>query len=184
MRKRKLKIINFNYLSKQKYNKIREYRNQTYIRDVSLNSNPITREEHTKYLKLLKEGTDYFAYLITSDNKDYGVITLKKIDEKTYLIGDYLVKEDYKYEGGGVVNRYCIIYICNQLNIKFLNVEQKITNTRGNRAGTISQVKESIYENGYLKESVEVLGFNDKEVSNTKARILFDKLYQINSCIL
>lgn len=176
--------MNFLNLSDAKFNKIREYRNQKYIREFSLNSNLISKDEHYTYKKLLEQEKDYLAFLILNENKDYGVITLKKETEDTYTIGDYTVKEEYKFEGAGIVNRYCIIYICNKLNIKYLKSEFKINNTRGHRSGLISQVNECVQEDGFFKEIVEVFNFNDEKVTNTKARKIFDKLYEIETCSL
>lgn len=179
MEKRKLKIINVLYLPEEKYNKIREYRNQEYIRKVCLNSNVITKEEHQFYKQLLEKREKHFAFLILNDEKDYGVITLKKEDEGIYIIGDYLVNELYKFEGGGIVNRFCINLLCNKLNIRFLKVEQQINNTRGNRAGIIAKIQDITYENEYFKSIVEVFDYNDERIVNAKSRKLFDKLYEI-----
>ncbi len=179
MQKRKLKIINFLYLTDEKYNKIREYRNQEYIRKVSLNTKIISKEEHKNYKFFLEERKKYFAYLILNDEKDYGVITLKKDFDMTYTVGDYLIDGSSKYEGGGVVNRFCIMYLCNMLNIKYLNSEFKIDNTRGHRAGLISKVNSCIEKDGFFIEYSQVLDFNNKSVIESKARKLFDKIYEI-----
>ncbi len=184
MKKRQLKIINFLHLSDKKYNQIRDYRNQEYIRKVSLSDKIITPEEHQEYKKLLEKQDIYFAYLITCDNKDYGVITFKKINSHTCAVGEYLVKEEYKFEGGGVANRYCMLFLCNKLNIKFLEYEVKIKNNRGFKAGNIARVKESQFKNGYLRETVEILDFNSREILNSKPRKLFDKVYEIKECLL
>ena len=80
MKKREIKIINFLNLSEEKYMNILEYRNQEYIRNVSLNTNYISIEDHKKYFELLVKKDNYFAFLITNDNKDYSVINLKKIN--------------------------------------------------------------------------------------------------------
>ncbi len=179
MIKRKLKLLNFIDLSANKYNKIRDYRNQEYIIIRSKNTNLISKQDHSNYLKLLKKQDKYFAYLITNNNEDYGVITFNKIDKNTFLVGDYLVKEEYKYEGGGVANRYCMLYLANKLNIKFIQSEIQTNNTRGHRAGAIAKIKKSFYKDGYLKEFSEFLKFDDPIVVNSKARKLFDKIYSI-----
>lgn len=182
MRRRELSIINFLYLEEEKYNKIREYRNQQYIVNVSSNINLITEEEHHNYFKLLKEKDTYFAFLIRRNNEDYGVVSLKKITDDTYYIGDYLVKEEYKFEGGGVVNRFCMMYICNKLNIKFISYDIKYSNKRGFRAGSIGKTFSYEEKNGFFSESTEVADFFDEDILNSKARKLFDKLYEIKEC--
>lgn len=184
MKKRKLKIINFLYLTDEKYNKIREYRNQEYIRNMSFNSNIITREEHQNYKILLEKKENHFAYMILNEDKDYSVITLKKEENNSYSVGEYLVDELYKYEGGGIVNRYCMHYLLNKLNIYYIKSEHSIYNKRGYRAGVIAKVKDSHCSNDYLTEYIEILDFNDKKIMNDKARVLFDKVYEIEEVIL
>lgn len=179
MKKRELKIINFLHLSDEKYNQIREYRNQKFIREVSLNQDIITSKEHNEYKKLLQEKDKFFAFLILSNDKDYSVLSFKKIDGRTYYIGDYLVKEEYKYEGGGVVNRFCTIQICDKLNIQYLKYNIKLTNSRGFRAGAITNIQQSEVKNGIITELARVRDLNDTELNNSKAKILFDKMYKI-----
>lgn len=182
MKKREIKIVNFLYLDEKKYNKILEYRNQEYIRKVSINENIISKKEHKDYLELLKKKDKYFSFLITINKKDYGVISLKKITEDTYSIGDYLVKEDYKFEGGGVVNRFCLLYICNKLNIKYITYDIKYSNTRGFRTGSIAKINSYTEKDGFFSEIAEVFDFFDKDILKSKPRKLFDKLYQIKEC--
>lgn len=182
MKKRELKITNFLYLHEDRYNKILKYRNQEFIRKVSINENIISKEEHKNYLKLLREKDTYFAFLITNNDQDYGVISLKKIKDGTYCIGDYLVKEEYKFEGGGVVNRFCTLYICNKLNIKYLTYDIKYSNRRGFRAGYIAKINTYEEKDGFFSESAEILDFFDEDILNSKARKLFDKLYEIKEC--
>lgn len=179
MKKRDLKIINFLYLSDEKLKKIREYRNQEYVRDVSISKNIISENEHKNYLTLLEKKDKYFAFLVLNEEKDYGVITFNKIDDKIYYIGDYLVKEEYKFEGGGIANRFCINILCNRLNIKFLKAKQQIDNTRGNRGGGVFTLEHTSCKDGFNEYLVEVPSFDDERISNTKAKKMFDKLYTI-----
>ncbi|UXC29330.1 hypothetical protein N3114_11845 [Aliarcobacter butzleri] len=182
MKKKEIKIINFLYLDEEEYNKILEYRNQEYIRKVSTNQDIISQEEHKNYLGLLRKKEKYFAFLIRNNDRDYGVISLKKITDDTYYIGDYLVNEDYKFEGGGVVNRFCILYICNKLNIKYITYDIKYINTRAFRAGSIAKIINYTEDYESFNETAEVLDFLDKDILNSKPRKLFDKLYEIKEC--
>lgn len=179
MKKQELRIINFLYLSDEKYNKIREYRNQYFIRQFSFSKKIISSKEHKEYKKILEKKENYFAFLITKNNNDYSVITLKKVDREQYSVGEYLVKEEYKYEGGGIVTRFCMSYILNSLKIKYIKSEHSIKNRRGYRSGVIADIKEETYANGYLSEIIEVLEFNHPRSKDTKARRCFDKIYEI-----
>jgi len=181
--KKQIRIVNFLKLNEDKFKKIREYRNQDYIRNVSFNTKEISEEEHNNYKKLLEQKDIYFAYLITCNEKDYGVISLKKINDDTYFIGDYLVDEIYQYEGGGIVNRICISYLSSKLGIKFLKSIQKKTNKRSNRAGGVKTVGIKSFDDNFNSILVSVDEFNSPETLNSKPRILFDKLYEIRDFI-
>lgn len=183
VKKRNIKIINFLHLEEEKYTKIRDYRNQEYIRKVSVNTDLITEEKHWKYLELLKKQDDYFAFLITRDDEDFGVVSLKKFSEDTYFIGDYLVNELSKYEGGGIVNRICISYISNKLNIKYLKTMQNKNNTRSNRAGGVKTLKVVSLHNDFNDVTAIVDDFYSPDALNSKPRKLFDKLYVISGFI-
>lgn len=180
MKKRNIKIINFLHLDEEKYIKIRNYRNQEFIRKVSSHTDLITEEEHWKYLELLKKQDNYLAFLITRDDEDYGVITLKKFTDDTYFIGDYLVNELYKYEGGGIVNRICISYIASKLNIKYLKTMQNKNNTRSNRAGGVKTLKVISLNDDFNDVIAIIDDFYSPDTLSSKPRILFDKLYVIS----
>lgn len=184
MEKHTLKIINFLHLDKIKYHTILEYRNQPYIRKVSQNEKVITPQEHQKYLKLLQQQDKYFAFLITKNEEDYGVVTLQKITDDTYTIGDYLVKELFQFEGGGVVNRICISFIATKLKIKYLQTTQKKNNTRSNRAGGVKTFKITSIDEHFNEVIATVDDFYSLETINSKPRRLFDKLYTISDFIL
>ncbi|MDX9797082.1 MAG: hypothetical protein RBT24_09640 [Arcobacteraceae bacterium] len=184
MKKQNIKIINFLHLEKEKYNHILEYRNQKYIREVSQSNKIITKEEHQNYFELLKKKDNYFAFLIMRDNKDFGVISLKKITEDTYFIGDYLVNELFKFEGGGIVNRICISYIANKLNIQYLKTTQNKNNTRSNRAGGVKTLSVVSINDDFNDVTASVDDFYSPETLNSKPRILFDKLYMISEFIV
>ena len=185
MKKRAINIINFLNLSKERYYKILEYRNQDFVREVSNGTNYITLDEHTNYLKLLEKKDKFFAFLILVDGKDYGVVSLKKTAEDTCYIGHYLVDELYKFEGGGVVARCCISYICTKLNVRYTSYSIKTTNTRGFRTSCDSAKVVSVQEqNGFYEGVMEILNFNSDEFKKSKSKKLFDKLYEINDCEL
>lgn len=180
MKKREVSIINFLNLNKEEYEKILEYRNQEFVRRFSKNSDIITKEDHAKYHKLLEKKDEYFAFLIKVDGKDYGVISLKKQDDDTYYTGDYLVKEDYKFEGGGIVNTICLNYICKNLGIKYLFYEILRANTRVFRLG-INKIHSQQDNGDSFYETVEVVPLEDN--SNSKIKKIFDKIYEITNYV-
>lgn len=185
MKKREIRIVNFLNLSKEHYYKILEYRNQDFVREVSNSANYITQKEHTNYLKLLEKKDKFFAFLILVDGKDYGVVSLKKTAEDTCYIGHYLVDELYKFEGGGVVARCCISYICAKLNVRYTSYSIKTSNTRGFRTSRdTAHLVSAREQNGFCEGIIEILNFNSKEFKNSKSKKLFDKLYEINDCEL
>ena len=179
MKKKKIKIISLTHLSNEHFEIIREYRNQLYIRKVSVNSDPISKEDHLAYKIKLLQKNSHFGFLIQNNETDYGVINLRKINNNTYNIGDYLVKEEYKYEGGGIVNRFCISYIATKLGIKYLKGKQLSTNTRGSRGGGVITLQHINSENGFDEYLAEAVDFYDENYLTLKARKVFDKLYDI-----
>lgn len=184
MHQKSVKIINFLHLSKEKYDKILEYRNQAYIREASLNTDIITKQQHENYLNLLKKQDIFFAFLVTVQDNDYAVINLKKVDADTFYIGDYLVNEIYKFEGGGVVSKFCIHYICQKMGAKFIKYDIKHTTTRNLRTGKMGDVIEHKDDKDSFTQTVKIYDYNDPEVLNSKQRKLFDKMYSIKECVL
>lgn len=178
MKKREVSIINFLHLNNEEYYKILEYRNQEFVRKFSKNKNIISQEEHENYHKLLEKKDKFFAFLIRVDGKDYGVLNLKQQDANTYYVGDYLVKEDYKFEGGGVVNTICLNYICENLGIKYLFYEILRANTRVFRLG-INKIHSQQDNGDSFYETVEIVPLKDS--SNSKIKKIFDKMYEITN---
>ncbi|MCR4941762.1 MAG: hypothetical protein K5978_03075 [Campylobacter sp.] len=179
MKKRKIQIINFLHLSEEKYNKIREYRNQEYVRKVSNSTSLISLAEHENYHKLLEQKDKFFAWLLVVDGRDYGVITLKKLSDENYYAGDYLVNEIYKFEGGGVVNSLCTLFICNKIGAKFISYDIKTDNTRAYRRGSIGEVQSHEAKQDSFCELLKLTDFYDANLLKTRARIAFDKMYEI-----
>ena len=184
MLKRKLKIINFNHLSEDHFDRIREYRNQDFVRAVSLDSKPISKAEHERFRTLLKSSDRHFSYLIKREDQDYGIINIKKLDGHICTIGDYLVDEIFQYEGGGIVNRLCICQVCNRLDLRFVRAKQQVSNTRGNRGGGVFTVEHVGYADGFNEYLSEIPDFDDPRVANSRARKAFDKLYEVDELVL
>ncbi|BCX79197.1 hypothetical protein [Campylobacter sp. 19-13652] len=184
MQQKSVRIVNFLHLSPEKYDKILEYRNQKYVREASLNTDIITKNQHENYLNLLKKQDLFFAFLITVDDKDYAVISLKKVNDDTFYIGDYLVNEVYKFEGGGVVNKFCTHYICEKLGAKFISYDILYTTTRNLRTGKMGEVVAHKENDSSFTQTTKLYSYNSLEILNSKQRKLFDKMYEIKECIL
>ena len=91
------------------------------------------------------------------------MLNLKKINNNTYYIGDYLVKEEFKFEGGGVVNRFCVQYICNKLDIKYLTSDIKYSNTRTFRSGKIGELISREIKDETFSDTIEIFDFFNKK---------------------
>lgn len=178
MIKKQIKIVNFLQLNDEKFEQIRTYRNQKFIRAVSLNEDKITKEQHQTYKKLLLQKKDFFAYLLLCDEKDYGVISLTK-NEDSFDIGTYLVDELYKYEGGGLACHFCVLFICEKLNIKIVSYKIKSHNTRIFRNGNLGEVLQSGFENDLISGKVLLDDFYGQKNMSLKQRKLFDRVYEI-----
>lgn len=184
--KSEIKIINFLYLNEEKYFKILEYRNQEFIRKNSLNTAKITPEEHKNYKALLEKKDKFFAFLVLKDDEDYGVISLKKIKENHFELGDYLVNKNFQFEGGGVVLNMAQIYLLNALNVKILSYDVKCSNTRRLRDVKEAQnyaIKHEIRD-GLIHQTILLNDINSPEILNWKQKKLFDKLYEIKEILI
>lgn len=182
---KQIKIINFLHLDEEKYFQILKYRNQEFIKNISLDQKAITIKEHENYRKLLEKKDEYFAFLITCDGEDYGVISLKDLKNGYFRTGDYLVDEDFKFGGGGVVISICEAYLFDRLNIKFVSYEINTDNKRALRNNQIIEITQDEKSSGdYLIRKSRILNVNSLEFKNLKAKKLFDKLYKIEEILI
>lgn len=178
--KSKIEIISFLYLTDEEYFKIIEYRNQKFVRNVSCNTEKISYEQHLNYRELLKKKDNYFSFLIKKDGQDYAVISFKKCKNGNFTAGDYLIDEEFQFEGGGIIILVCEIYLCNYLKIEQLEYEVKLNNKRGLRNSKIFGIKQKReVKDGFVYEIVKILPLDSLEIQNSRFKKLFDKLYEI-----
>jgi len=181
--KRPINIFNFVTLKDEHFNKVRDYRNQEFVRGASIYQDRVSYSEHQEYRSRLLRQDREFAYIVQNESTDYGVISIHRIDSTTCSVGDYLVDEKFKFEGGGIVNRLSICKICNHLGFTRIKAKQQAGNTRGSRAGGVFTVAHLGTNNGFDEFLSEVPDYEDSRVRNSRARKMFDKLYFFDRCI-
>ena len=114
MKKREIKIINFLNLSEEKYMNILEYRNQEYIRNVSLNTNYISIEEFSNNINELKK-----IYLISDD-------FLKLPVKRNILINE--VNQIYDKEVEDLIGSNLILkYTMTTTMLGYMNIDIELT---------------------------------------------------------
>lgn len=109
--KESLSFVNFNYLTEDVLLEILEHRNATEIRMQMRNTEIISREDHLRFCKSLKDSNTRFYYAIYHNDKLIGVIDYNLLDEvkRTYESGSYF------FDDPSVVRTHANlagIYIC------------------------------------------------------------------------
>lgn len=93
--KESLSFVNFAYLTEDVLLEILEHRNAPEIRMQMRNTEIISREDHLRFCKGLKDSNTRFYYAIYHNDKLIGVIDYKLLDEvnRTYESGSYFFDE-------------------------------------------------------------------------------------------
>lgn len=84
--------LNLRPVGKKDYEKILEWRNDPDVRINSLTQHIISIDEHIEYWNDFLKNITNFAFVVTQNNKDIGVLKLKNINKTTYEIDIFLSK--------------------------------------------------------------------------------------------
>ncbi len=177
MKKKRIDIIDFLELPIKKYEKILEYRNQLFVRKASFNKDIITLKDHWRYYHLLKDRNLLFAFLIQCEKKDFGVIFLKKVTNKIYTNGAYLVNIDSSYEGGGIVLEVCLTYIGQKIGVKYNRYAIRKNNKKGLQLSKYETPFDEDSRFYYFEKKFEYYA----NLADSKFRKSFEKLYYLNT---
>lgn len=106
----KVDFINFLELNEEYIEKIREWRNQDFVRKYMFNSEVITREEHFNFFKNLKKDNTRKLYLSLYDNMPMGVLQFN-VDESEICMetGYYLIDSKFLNRGFGIIMSYAAL---------------------------------------------------------------------------
>lgn len=172
--------INLFNLSKEYKNRIRLWRNQSFVREKMVNKNIISKEEHDKFINNLTEEDMYYLFFLNSNA--FGFASLKKIDNIYYEYGHYLINKKDLNSGLGIIIEYVIHnkLFKNNKNLKSI-CKTKISNEKvinmHKKFGYKDKKNIKINNENYL---VQEINYDDWESNKQNIRNIIEKIFKIN----
>lgn len=131
--KKHFKALALNYLDDETIMRIREWRNQSFVKNMMYSQHDITEEEHRKYITSILEDKNRGLFVFYLDDIPFGVYQYKIYPEGNYTIGgNYLVKQEYQDMGYGTIQLYFMDIIifnylcCHKEYSEVLDINQRI----------------------------------------------------------
>ena len=107
MDKKKFKAVELKHLDQETILKIREWRNQDFVRLQSLTQDVIDEETHLKWIERMKSDKNRYLFVSYLDDEPLGVIQLHyDPDEDVVESGEYLVSEEMQACGYGTILQF------------------------------------------------------------------------------
>lgn len=102
--KKHFKAIELKHLEETTIMKIREWRNQPFVKNMMYSQHDITEKEHKEYVKAVLNDKNRGLFVFYLDNVPFGVYQYMIYPEENYVKnGHYLIAEDYQYLGYGAL---------------------------------------------------------------------------------
>lgn len=96
-----------NILDTEYTEKLREWRNQDFVRKNMTNHAIIGEDEHAKYIESLRKSDTNKVFLSLNRGEPLAIITIKiNWDEKYVEPGTYIINENYLGKGYGIIMSY------------------------------------------------------------------------------
>lgn len=131
--KKHFKAVELKYLDDDTIMKIREWRNQPFIKNMMYSQHDITEEEHTNYISALKKDENRGLFVFYLDDTPFAVYQYIIHPEGNYITdGNYLTEEEYQYMGYGTIQIYFMNIIkfeylhCNKSYGEALDINQRV----------------------------------------------------------
>lgn len=120
IQKKKVEFKNVLYLSEEYKYKIREWRNQDFVRNNMINRNIISLDEHVKFLQNLELNSFKEMYLAFYDNVPFAILQLDFSEDNQIMeLGYYLIDSENLGCGLGVILNYASLkYAFERRNVK------------------------------------------------------------------
>lgn len=107
--KKHFKAVELKYLDDVTIMKIREWRNQPFVRNMMFSQQEITEEEHINYIAALKQDDNRGLFVFYLDDEPFAVFQYKfNQTDKTVVTGSYLIDRQYQVMGYGGIMNYMI----------------------------------------------------------------------------
>jgi hypothetical protein len=174
-------FVNFFNLNSEYKNKIREWRNQLFVREKMINKSIISKKEHEEFMTNLSKKEDMF-YLFFFNRRPFGVAYLKKIDSFNYEYGQYLIKKEDLNSGLGIIMEYVIHdkFFKNN-NDKKIFCRTKTNNDKvikiHNKFGYKDKKIIKINDENYLLQEIN---YNDWVSNKQNIKTTLEKIFKIN----
>lgn len=96
-----------NILDTEYTDKLREWRNQDFVRKNMTNHDIIGKEEHEKYIEFLRKSDTNKVFVALNHDEPLAIVTIKINWEEKYVEpGTYIINEDYLGKGYGIIMSY------------------------------------------------------------------------------
>lgn len=125
MKKMHFKAIELDHLDVDTIRRIRDWRNQEFVRMEMFTQNIIGEEEHIHWINSIKSDENRHLFVYYLDDEPFAVVQSRYFPEYDYVeTGDYLISEEYQSMGYGTFIRYFTAEIMyNQLGYDMIHGE-------------------------------------------------------------
>jgi len=118
-----INLVNFTDLTLDEKKMVLSWRNHPDVKKWMYNNNDITIENHLSFIENLKDSKDKEYFTVKQDNEYIGVIDFTGINNPEIFFGLYS-NPNVKIAGvGRILEKICINYAMNILNVETLKLE-------------------------------------------------------------
>ena len=171
------KFKNFVCLTEEEKKLVLEWRNSPEIRKWMFNSDVITYQSHSDYIKSLEKRTDRYYWLVyTPENYPIGVFDIVNVDPIRNIAetGDYAKPQ--KFGDGFYFLRECLFFYFNILKIENNYTEADVDNDNIHSLNSFFGIKyngkKTTNQEGVLKEYLTCDSFT-KDIFNERYKLTF-----------
>lgn len=132
MVKKRIKAIELRQLDEETICKIREWRNQDFVRKNMFHQDIITAEEHEQWIQKVRLDNNRYLFVLYIDDIPLGVCTyIYNMQDDIVEMGHYLISEEDQTMGYGVLLTYFGLDIMyNVLHYNRMRSQTLVTNKR------------------------------------------------------
>ncbi len=131
--KKHFKAVELKYLDDETIMKIREWRNQPFVKNMMYSQHDITEDEHRKYIESVKRDETRGLFVFYLDDEPFGVYQYIIHPEGNYVTdGNYLISQEYQDMGYGTIQSFFMNIIkfeylcCNKSYGEMLDVNRRV----------------------------------------------------------
>lgn len=154
--KKHFKAVELKYLDDETIKKIREWRNQSFVRELMYTQQEITEEEHNSFIDSFFKSEKRGLFVFYLDDEPFGVYQYIYHPEGNYVTdGNYLIKQEYQDLGYGVIQ----VYFMNIIKFEYLKCHKSYAEMLANNKRVIMlNEKMGAHLEGVLREHYLIEG--------------------------